>query len=698
MKNLDRIYGLSKSQVLLEELSSRLNIDYFIRSQSNQLLTSFKEVKRNWDENDSDYIVRISIFISSRLRTAESSSVVSLSALLKELPCLHDFMVKLKEFISLIALDSRVKSDMQSILASYAFSLTLFSKFEEIWKVAAVFNDKLKKVAWTIFVLSRVNLIQRRVEVVECACMLVACVHVVIMHSECELNNNENDCLNSLASVIKGQAEQIRISANHLKKMLELFVKHKVVNSASGIKGIFSDAEIQSNYEKLSFEYIHKLLPSEFDQRVLVDKDLIEFKDIGVASKFVVKAVLAYEVPKVNVFHELMEVKLKMLPFNNPGQDLSTWLQSAIPNENSSYLELIKSHLSKIWFFSSNDDYSILLKIFTKVYESSFEGSNLNLSLAVALLVHSSVYNLKGINAEKVLSLENFSPFNLYSEVNKLIQSDPPDRVVHKLKKVRLVLLTSLVWTDEKFLNEFKIFTGSKKESHSELKDFFSDLLFYCNFFIREISRHLLISEKLQEEIWQILKSCLTQECEILFNRNIHQIVLCCIYGLSKAKNLNVTFNSIVSRMLELDQRAEELFRKIQIEDSTGDIIKYYNEEFLKYMKTYLLSVSRTPSEMYSTPLNISNGATSSLTLVSPTLTPIYTPGSRKAYEFGQSPIEHLVHFNRMLTKNTQVRLDFYGEKSGTPSKKPKFAEEIYKDDEIADLPGEIPGLRDDSL
>jgi hypothetical protein len=50
------------------------------------------------------------------------------------------------------------------------------------------------------------------------------------------------------------------------------------------------------------------------------------------------------------------------------------------------------------------------------------------------------------------------------------------------------------------------------------------------------------------------------------------------------------------------------------------------------------------------------------------------------------------------LTKNSQARLDFYGEKAGNPCKKPKFAEEIYKDDEIADLPGEIPGLKDDSL
>ena len=47
MKNLDRIYGLSKSQILLDELSSKISLDYFIRSQSNQLLSSYKEKKPN---------------------------------------------------------------------------------------------------------------------------------------------------------------------------------------------------------------------------------------------------------------------------------------------------------------------------------------------------------------------------------------------------------------------------------------------------------------------------------------------------------------------------------------------------------------------------------------------------------------------------------------------------------------------------
>ena len=613
-------------------------------------------------------------------------------------------MCKLKDFISLIVLDSRVKSDMQSILANYTFSLTLYNKFEEIWRIVKISNEIMKKMTWTIYVLSRVNLIQRRVEVVECACMLVACVFVVASSYNEEgnvvMSLSESESLAMLASTIGGQAEQVRISANHLKKMLELFVKHKVVASQSGIQGIFEENEVFTNYEKLSFEYIHKLLPSEFDQRTIVDKNLVEFRNIGVTSKFIIKSVLAYEIGKVSVLNELVDIKLKTLKFGESEQDLNSWLNSNFPNENNSYLDLIRSHLNKGLGGLVEENFSVLVRIFTKIYEERFENSDIGLSFASALVVFNAVYRKSGLGLDRVLNLTSCSCFELLVEINKVLATAPPDRVSRKLKKIKFTLMTSFIWTDENFLNSFKSFTGSKKDIGSQdLKDFLSDLLFYCNFFIQEVSRYLGISEKIQEEIWHILKSCLTQECEILFNRNIHQILLCCIYGLAKAKNLNVTFNSIVSRLLELDSRSEELFRKIQIEDSTGDIIKYYNEEFLKYMKTYLLSVTRAASDTFSTPLNISNGAYNTFNLLSsPALTPVYTPNTRKAYEFGHSPNEHLGQLNRILTKNSQARLDFYGEKAGNPCKKPKFAEEIYKDDEIADLPGEIPGLKDDSL
>lgn len=698
MKNLDRIYGLSKSQLLLDELSSRLNIDYFVRSQSNQLLSSYKEIKKSWDEQDSSYIVRISIFIASRLRTctSESSSLIALSTILKELPSLHDFMVKLKDFISIIALDSRVKSDMQSILSNYAFSLTLFNKFEELWAHFPQAPEILKQITWTIFILSRVNLIQRRVEIVECACMLVGTIFIVLTHSDLSVGS-ESECLSNLCSIIKGQPDQIRISSNHLKKMLELFIKHRIIQTSSGLKGIFSLTEIKPNYEKLSFEYIHKLLPSEFDQRLFIEKENLSFSSVVQSSGFILKSVLAYEFIEVSFINEHFDIQF--MRKEQTSLNYLDWVQETFKEHDLSLSELVKMTLDK-WQYSYmfSDNNCVIVKILSYFYNANRE--NFYTVLVLSMIVYSSVYRAK-LDLDKLINLSEISAFDMWKRIKSFIEQGVPDIVFKRLQKKCLVLITSVIWSDNNFLMNYKNF--SKKElGQQDIKEFLSDLLFYSCFVIREVAKLLMISEKVQDEIWMIFKSCLTQECEILLGRNLHQIIVCCIYGLSKAKNLNVTFNSIVSRLVEISPKAETLFRKIQIDDSTGDIIKYYNEEFLKYMKTYLLSVSRSPTEIFSTPLGVSNGlnAPPAFNLIpSPIFTAQFTPGTRKMFEFGESPIEQLTHFNRMLTKNTRTCLSFEEEKAGIPSKRPKFTEEIYKEEEdIMDLPGEIPGFKDDNL
>ena len=83
---------------------------------------------------DSEYIVRIAIFVASKLKRVEvdTMNLLSLSSILKELSSLNDFMVKLKDFITTITIEPRIKSEIQSIITSYAFSLTLYNKYDEL--------------------------------------------------------------------------------------------------------------------------------------------------------------------------------------------------------------------------------------------------------------------------------------------------------------------------------------------------------------------------------------------------------------------------------------------------------------------------------------------------------------------------------------------------------------------------------------
>ena len=187
-------------------------------------------------------------------------------------------------------------------------------------------------------------------------------------------------------------------------------------------------------------------------------------------------------------------------------------------------------------------------------------------------------------------------------------------------------------------------------------------------------------------------------ETDILHNRNIHQIIICAIYGLCKAQNSNLPFNTIINSFIEIDPRSENLFRKLKIEETTGDIIKYYNEEYLKYMKSYLLAIARNcPKDLF-TPFGVSNGS-----VLMSSNNDLNNAGSnnsynkrRKMYEFGEPP-EGLNSFNQMIARNNKHFLSFDEEKIGQPVKRHKIMDEILQGEDIVEnLPEEFPGFKED--
>ena len=719
MKNLDRIYGLSKSQILLDELSSKISLDYFIRSQSNQLLSSYKEKKPNWNEMDSEYIVRIAIFVASKLKRVEvdTMNLLSLSSILKELSSLNDFMVKLKDFITTITIEPRIKSEIQSIITSYAFSLTLYNKYDELWNNLQInFTPEameLKKIGWNIFLLGRVNLIQRRLEIVECACMLVAVVYVLVFNCESKIfsniNKNEPECLSYLSSMIKGQPDQIKISATHLRRMLELFLQHHIIYSDSGLSGIFSNDQISLNYEKLSLEYIHKLLPSEFDQRLFIENSEKALAVCNHSNIFIFKSCLSYEFQEVCSSSVLFELNLKQKIYSEAQIiDSELWLKSFIEGSFEDCVsDLIFELSTNCGKISSLLDGRIL--IFRKSLSRLADRTNATnaenfqrVAFVVAIEIMKSVYLNKSIvSLEESLAYCQVAPYDVWKLLKKLTNTEIPKSLYLHLKEQEIVILTNLAWQDKKFLIQFKGFLSVKKEApQTEFKEFVQELLYYSNYTMKEICKTMNISDRMQEEIWNIFKSSIFTESDILLKRDIHQILVCAIYGLCKAKNLNVTFNSIISRLTSIDPSCENLFRKIQLEDNIGDIIKYYNEEYLKYMKSYLLAIARNgPKEIYTNPLGSSNGSIDvpgiSYTAQSPTslFSPYYTPSSRTMYEFGESPIESLNSFNHMISRNNRNFLSF---DEGQPIKRPKLIDDIFQGEEIVENLPEFPGFKED--
>ena len=131
-------------------------------------------------------------------------------------------------------------------------------------------------------------------------------------------------------------------------------------------------------------------------------------------------------------------------------------------------------------------------------------------------------------------------------------------------------------------------------------------------------------------------------------------------------------------------------------QNTTGDIIRFYNEVYIRYMKSYLLPLSkgiaanarsepRIPSLNPASPLRYNlppplisySPSESRNCLSSPLRSPYATPRTKRLYAFGESPSYQLDAINHMMNK-TGVHLNFDDEKHGTPVKRAKISDSMY--------------------
>lgn len=209
------------------------------------------------------------------------------------------------------------------------------------------------------------------------------------------------------------------------------------------------------------------------------------------------------------------------------------------------------------------------------------------------------------------------------------------------------------------------------------------------------------------------MKDALSDNTEIFFNRHMDQVIICTIYGVCKAKNLNVTFNALIAKYTECYNDQGKIFRNVKLDgiNNIGDIIKFYNDIYVTHLKANLLAISKNvPANSVQSRipiLNPSSSLTCSLPLPmisycpspnrnpsymrSPLRSPFFTPRSRR-YAFGESPSSTLDGINHMM-KQTDKYLNFdEDEHLGEPNKRPKHVSEIFQDIEMGDnLPDEFP-------
>ncbi|XP_075447276.1 retinoblastoma-associated protein isoform X2 [Ascaphus truei] len=129
-----------------------------------------------------------------------------------------------------------------------------------------------------------------------------------------------------------------------------------------------------------------------------------------------------------------------------------------------------------------------------------------------------------------------------------------------------------------------------------------------------------LLSEhsELEHVVWTLFQHTLQNEYELMRDRHLDQIMMCSMYGICKAKNIDLRFKTIVTSYKELTNTNQETFKHVLIREGQHDsIIVFYNLVFMQKLKSNILQYASTRP---------------------PTLSPIpHIP--RSPYRFANSPL-----------------------------------------------------------
>lgn len=150
------------------------------------------------------------------------------------------------------------------------------------------------------------------------------------------------------------------------------------------------------------------------------------------------------------------------------------------------------------------------------------------------------------------------------------------------------------------------VFSKSKEFS---IEIAYKKLLYILSSRIQELLR-LLGLERLTAMVWLCMKRCVWERWHLLVDRHADQIMMCCIYAITKVSWIDLPFRDIVAiyrtmrhvRDPSFTSLMPDLVRSVSLTpypygagddnfvEGRGDIIKFYNKVFVKSMKGIVLS------------------------------------------------------------------------------------------------------------
>ncbi|KAE9592790.1 hypothetical protein Lal_00029063 [Lupinus albus] len=152
---------------------------------------------------------------------------------------------------------------------------------------------------------------------------------------------------------------------------------------------------------------------------------------------------------------------------------------------------------------------------------------------------------------------------------------------------------------------------GGETCAETGINIFFSKIVKLGAVRISGMVERLQLSQQIRENVYTLFQKILNQCPSLFFNRHIDQIILCCIYGVAKISQLNLTFREIINNYRKQPQCKLQVFRNVFVDWSlthgkgrTGqehiDIITFYNEIFIPTVKPLLVELGPGETNMKS--------------------------------------------------------------------------------------------------
>lgn len=502
------------------------------------------------------------------------------------------------------------------------------------------------------------------------------------------------DAFDFLIKLFNCNAEQATEFCNEIDLFFEFLKQSEIIRANSGdprsFEGIFSASHYHFNFNKLSeyylqvasqygiceTEFIKKNQPKTPVKIARHRKNNVELKS---------KRIICWDQDDTNLKTKLGDVPIINSPNQNSytpmstAMELNNWLRDIFKRTSlaqlpsllmefdsltgSSLLARLENYRNKLLSVLIEKENVPMLQETTgnkskaesilKLYVYSLLGmikneqkrqgnlstlyANENFHQAALACSIKTIVFYYGLNLtfEQILEIADVSVFEFWKLITTFAQFDGkmPLSLKKHFRDVENLILNENAWTHSSPINSMlsQYASDCKTSSGSPIFSiFFKRLLSYLAQKLVELTDQLEISEDIKEKIWDLLKLCVTEHCELFQNRSLDTIVLCSVYATCKLYK-PTSFKILIESFLVLNPNKDHVFKQIE---GAGDIVKFYNLLFIPRFKDYL-SQGPDPSKSYfQSPLR------ASLPMMSPSRspamcspkTPYLTPRTRKLW------------------------------------------------------------------